>query len=133
LIDYQYDFETILKQNYMNSVERGMFGKVDRRYLTGDTSIVVHYSRRDLIEQEAPHEIPENKPSEDWPEQGTIKIEDLRMSYRPGLPNVLHGISLSIKGGEKVGVVGRTGAGKSSLTLALLRIVEYQGKISIDG
>jgi len=117
----------------MNSVERGMFGEVDSRCLISDTCIVVHYSRRDLIEQEAPHQIPENKPPEDWPEQGSIEIKNLRMSYRPGLPSVLHGISLSIKGGEKVGVVGRTGAGKSSLALTLLRIVEYQGKISIDG
>ncbi|KAJ3572547.1 hypothetical protein NP233_g3005 [Leucocoprinus birnbaumii] len=103
-------------ENYMNSVER-----------------VVHYSRQDLIAQEAPHEIPENKPPESWPQQGSIEIKNLRMSYRLGLPNVLHGISLSIKGGEKIGVVGRTGAGKSSLALTLLRIVEYQGQINIDG
>lgn len=54
------------------------------------------------------------------------------MSYRKGLPNVLHDISLSINGGEKIGVVGRTGAGKSSLTLCLLRIVEFAGSIVID-
>lgn len=54
------------------------------------------------------------------------------MAYRPGLPNVLHGISLQIKAGEKIGVVGRTGAGKSSLTLCLLRIVEYLGQIIVD-
>lgn len=55
------------------------------------------------------------------------------MRYRPNLPNVLHGISMSIQGGEKIGIVGRTGAGKSSITLALLRIVEFEGLISIDG
>jgi len=60
-------------------------------------------------------------------------MKDLKLRYRPGLPNVLHGISLSIRGGEKVGIVGRTGAGKSSITLALLRIVEYTGLISLDG
>ncbi|KAF5359779.1 hypothetical protein D9756_003206 [Leucocoprinus leucothites] len=90
-------------------------------------------SRKDLIEQEAPHEIPENKPAEDWPQHGSIEFKDLGMSYRPGLPNVLHGISFSVRGGEKIGVVGRTGAGKSSLALTLLRIVEYQGQITIDG
>ncbi|KXN81322.1 Multidrug resistance-associated protein 1 [Leucoagaricus sp. SymC.cos] len=90
-------------------------------------------SRRDLIEQEAPHEIPENKPAETWPRQGSIEFKDVKMSYRPGLPHVLHGISLEIKGGEKIGVVGRTGAGKSSLALTLLRIVEYSGQINIDG
>lgn len=55
------------------------------------------------------------------------------MCYRPELPNVLHGISMTISGGESIGIVGRTGAGKSSITLALLRIVEYTGSITIDG
>lgn len=85
------------------------------------------------MKQEAPHEIPENKPPADWPQKGAIEFTDLSMKYRPGLPNVLHGISMSIRGGEKIGIVGRTGAGKSSITLALLRIVEYVGKITIDG
>lgn len=85
------------------------------------------------MKQEAPHEIPENKPAADWPQQGAIEFKELSMRYRPGLPNVLHGISMSISGGEKIGIVGRTGAGKSSITLALLRIVEYMGSITIDG
>jgi len=56
------------------------------------------------------------------------------MSYRPGLPNVLNHISIQINGGEKIGVVGRTGAGKSSLMLAMFRIVELSsGSINIDG
>ena len=56
------------------------------------------------------------------------------MRYRPDLELVLHGISCDIQPGEKVGIVGRTGAGKSSITLALFRIVEAaQGQISIDG
>ena len=93
----------------------------------------MHYSRRDLIEQEAPHEVPETKPPADWPQRGSIEFNEVRMSYRPGLPNVLHGITMAIKGGEKIGVVGRTGAGKSSLALTLLRIVEFTGKITIDG
>ncbi|KAJ7642099.1 ABC protein [Roridomyces roridus] len=103
-------------ENYMNSVER-----------------VVHYARGDAVPQEAAHEsTPENKPGADWPTHGAIEFKDVTMAYRPGLPNVLHGISLNIKAGEKIGVVGRTGAGKSSLTLCLLRIVEYQGKIAVD-
>jgi ABC-type multidrug transport system fused ATPase/permease subunit len=56
------------------------------------------------------------------------------MRYRPGLPLVLRGVSLSVKGGEKVGIVGRTGAGKSTLVTALLRLVELDsGNITIDG
>ena len=93
---------------------------------------VAQYSQKDFMDQEAPHEIEENKPSADWPMKGAIDFKDLTMRYRPGLPNVLHGISLAIRGGEKIGIVGRTGAGKSSITLALLRIVEYAGSITID-
>ena len=69
--------------------------------------LVVHYSRGDLIPQEAPHEIPAQKPDEKWPENGAVKFNDITMSYRPGLPNVLKGVTLDIKGGEKIGVVGR--------------------------
>ncbi|KAH9481477.1 Multidrug resistance protein fer6 [Psilocybe cubensis] len=108
--------QTAEVENYLNSVER-----------------IVHYSQTDVMRQEAPHEIPENKPPAEWPQKGAIEFKDLSMKYRPGLPNVLHGISMSIRGGEKIGIVGRTGAGKSSITLALLRIVEYVGKITIDG
>ncbi|PPR03680.1 hypothetical protein CVT24_007801 [Panaeolus cyanescens] len=108
--------QTAEVENYLNSVER-----------------VAHYSQKDLMEQEAPHEIPDRAPRPSWPERGQIHIKELTMKYRPGLPNVLHGISLDIRGGEKIGIVGRTGAGKSSITLALLRIVEYSGLITIDG
>ena len=95
---------------------------------------VVQYSRGDLIPQEPPHEIPDKKPEQSWPQDGAIKFEEATMSYRPGLPNVIKGISLDIKGGEKIGIVGRTGAGKSSLMLALFRIVELnKGRILLDG
>ncbi|KAK4337018.1 hypothetical protein RND71_044198 [Anisodus tanguticus] len=87
------------------------------------------------IKPEAPQEIPENKPSLDWPDKGIIKIEDnFSTKYRSDLDLVLESINLQINEGEKVGVVGRTGAGKSSLTLALFRIIEsVSGKIKIDG
>ena len=69
-----------------------------------------------------------------WPQNGMLKFESVDLRYRPELPLVLRNFSLDIKGGEKVGVVGRTGAGKSSLIVALFRIVELSaGKISIDG
>lgn len=94
---------------------------------------VVHYSRGDRIEQEAPHEVPDKKPPPHWPQHGAIEFKNVTMSYREGLPDVLQSISMSIKGGEKIGVVGRTGAGKSSLGLSLLRLVEYSGSITVDG
>ena len=84
------------------------------------------------MEQEAPHETPEHKPPPNWPQRGKIDFKEVSMRYRPGLPNVLHGISMAVRGGEKIGIVGRTGAGKSSITLALLRIVEFAGTITID-
>ncbi|KAI0091325.1 ABC protein [Irpex rosettiformis] len=104
-------------ENYMASVET-----------------VTHYSHGNNIAQEAPHEIPETLPPPQWPEHGAIEFDEISMRYRPGLPLVLKGLSLSIRGGEKIGVVGRTGAGKSSLMLALFRIVEIaSGSITVDG
>lgn len=69
-----------------------------------------------------------------WPVEGVVKFENLQLRYREGLDLVLRGISFDIRGGEKIGIVGRTGAGKSSLTLALFRLIEAAGgQISIDG
>eukprot|EP01117_Protostelium_nocturnum_P013244 TRINITY_DN4935_c0_g1_i4.p1 TRINITY_DN4935_c0_g1~~TRINITY_DN4935_c0_g1_i4.p1 ORF type:complete len:1039 (-),score=239.18 TRINITY_DN4935_c0_g1_i4:20-3136(-) len=68
-----------------------------------------------------------------WPSQGQIVLKDVKMRYRPGLDLVLNGIDVVIKPMEKVGVVGRTGAGKSSLMLALFRFIELDaGIILID-
>ncbi|KAG7398177.1 hypothetical protein PHYBOEH_011500 [Phytophthora boehmeriae] len=69
-----------------------------------------------------------------WPSQGAIKFDNLCLKYRPELPLVLRGVSMDIAGGEKVGICGRTGAGKSSLMIALFRICEFEsGSVSIDG
>ncbi|KAG1744460.1 ABC protein [Suillus lakei] len=103
--------------NSMNAVER-----------------LVEYVDGTTIPQEAPHEIEARKPPAQWPTHGAIEFNNVKMAYRPGLPNVLRGISVKIRGGEKIGVVGRTGAGKSSLMLALFRIVELSGgSITVDG
>ena len=69
-----------------------------------------------------------------WPEAGKIVFDNVSMRYRPGLPLVLKDLSLTIPGGARVGIVGRTGAGKSSITSALFRLVELSaGAIRIDG
>jgi ABC-type multidrug transport system fused ATPase/permease subunit len=77
-----------------------------------------------------------------WPSTGAVTLSNLRMRYRPDTPLVLKGLSVSIVGGERIGVVGRTGSGKSSLLLTLLRLVEpdldpesdeYHPPIAIDG
>eukprot|EP00929_Paragymnodinium_shiwhaense_P029915 TRINITY_DN17055_c0_g1_i1.p1 TRINITY_DN17055_c0_g1~~TRINITY_DN17055_c0_g1_i1.p1 ORF type:complete len:1486 (-),score=344.05 TRINITY_DN17055_c0_g1_i1:247-4704(-) len=69
-----------------------------------------------------------------WPQSGEIKFEEVVMRYRPDLPRVLNGVSFTVKGGTGVGVVGRTGAGKSSLLQALFRMCPYEsGRVLIDG
>ncbi|CAC5365085.1 ABCC1 [Mytilus coruscus] len=74
------------------------------------------------------------KPPDNWPQKGEIVFTDFRMRYRTGTELVLQGINLNIHHGEKIGIVGRTGAGKSSLALALFRLVEAaSGDITIDG
>jgi ABC-type multidrug transport system fused ATPase/permease subunit len=71
--------------------------------------------------------------SSKWPSLGEIRFEDVVMPYLPGKPPVLKGISFSIREGEKIGVVGRTGAGKSSLIVALYRLAEIsEGSIYVD-
>jgi ATP-binding cassette subfamily C (CFTR/MRP) protein 1 len=84
--------------------------------------------------QEAEWEINERKPPPSWPEAGKVTFDHYKSRYRAGLDLVLKDISCSIQPGEKIGIVGRTGAGKSSLTLGLFRMVEAAGgKIIIDG
>ncbi|XP_052804271.1 multidrug resistance-associated protein 1-like isoform X1 [Mya arenaria] len=74
------------------------------------------------------------RPSSDWPDQGNVRFNNYSTRYRDGLDLVLRGISCDIRGGERVGIVGRTGAGKSSLTVALFRLIEAAGgNIVIDG
>ena len=69
-----------------------------------------------------------------WPSEGRLEFNNLVVGYAPDLPPVLKGLSFSVERNERVGVVGRTGAGKSSLTLALFRFLEArQGSIHIDG
>ncbi|KAG6854376.1 hypothetical protein C0991_007367 [Blastosporella zonata] len=102
-------------ENNMNSVER-----------------IVHYAT--AVEQEAAHEIHDAKPPPEWPAHGRIELKDVVLSYRPELPAVLRGISMTVAAGEKIGIVGRTGAGKSSIMTALYRLVELtHGSITIDG
>ncbi|XP_026390011.1 ABC transporter C family member 2-like [Papaver somniferum] len=85
------------------------------------------------LPSEAPAVIENNRPPPGWPSSGSIKFEDVVLRYRPELPPVLHGLSFTISPSEKVGIVGRTGAGKSSMLNALFRIVELErGRILID-
>uniref|UniRef100_A0A9J8BEI1 ATP-binding cassette, sub-family C (CFTR/MRP), member 2 n=1 Tax=Cyprinus carpio carpio TaxID=630221 RepID=A0A9J8BEI1_CYPCA len=85
------------------------------------------------IENEAPW-ITSNRPPDDWPTAGNIGLDNYKVRYRPELELILHGITCDIASTEKIGIVGRTGAGKSSLTNCLFRIIEAsEGRILIDG
>jgi ABC-type multidrug transport system fused ATPase/permease subunit len=84
------------------------------------------------LDEEAPLHTVEVRPS--WPEKGEIIFDKVEMRYRENLPLVLQGLSIHIKGGERIGIVGRTGAGKSSIMSTLFRLVEISsGSITIDG
>ncbi|KAK9886057.1 hypothetical protein WA026_014840 [Henosepilachna vigintioctopunctata] len=101
-----------------------------------ETNIVAVERIKEYAEtpQEAPWDIPSKTPPLTWPEIGTVEFKNFSVKYRPELDLVLKKVAFSIQGGEKVGIVGRTGAGKSSLTLSLFRIIEpHQGIIEIDG
>jgi len=100
-------------ENNMNSAER------------------IHYYGTKL-EEEAPLHLGDVRTT--WPEKGEINFENVQMRYREGLPLVLKGLTMHVKGGERIGVVGRTGAGKSSIMSTLFRLVELSGgRITIDG
>lgn len=100
-------------ENNMNSTER------------------IHYYATGL-DEEAPLKLLDVPKS--WPDKGEIIFDNVQMRYRPNLPLVLQSFSLHVAAGERVGIVGRTGAGKSSIMSTLLRIVELLGGcITIDG
>ena len=82
---------------------------------------------------EAPAVILSHRPLPEWPSRGSIEVQDLVVRYRPELDPVLHGISFGVNPGEKIGIAGRTGCGKSTLMMALYRIVEpCGGRVIID-
>ncbi|PRW33949.1 ABC transporter isoform A [Chlorella sorokiniana] len=86
------------------------------------------------LEPEAAAIVEGHRPLPNWPQQGAVDVQSLVVRYRPDLDPVLKGVSFSVRGREKVGVAGRTGCGKSTLFLALYRIVEPSGgRIVIDG
>ena len=101
-------------ENAMNSTER-----------------VWHYGT--ALAQEPPARVAPGPPP-DWPATGAIAFDHVHLRYRPGLPRVLRGLDLRVAGGERVALVGRTGAGKSSVLGALFRLVDpCAGAIRIDG
>ncbi|KAJ2246799.1 hypothetical protein GGH98_004218, partial [Coemansia sp. RSA 454] len=119
------------------------------RMLVTDTTRVVNFPSRvqmfsdsidlyrqfTLIEPEAPYSLENNSPPVNWPQHGKIEFRDFSMRYRDDLGVALDNINLVVNPGEKIGIVGRTGAGKSSLAKVLFRLVNtgISGSIHIDG
>ncbi|KAJ0595167.1 putative ABC-type xenobiotic transporter [Helianthus annuus] len=86
------------------------------------------------IPTEPPAVVVNNRPPSSWPSKGRINFKDLKLRYRPNAPLVLKGITCTFKEGTRVGIVGRTGSGKTTLITALFRLVEPDsGRILIDG
>ncbi|RLN31743.1 hypothetical protein BBJ28_00003032 [Nothophytophthora sp. Chile5] len=116
-------------ENMMNSVERtNEYCHVD----TEPVTLTTHHFERYTTAKSKTLQL---RPL--WPEHGKINFVNVVVKYDPLAPPVLHGVSFTVKGGEKVGICGRTGAGKSSLLLALFRMVAFDsglggGSICID-
>ncbi|KAI9331615.1 P-loop containing nucleoside triphosphate hydrolase protein [Obelidium mucronatum] len=108
-----------------------------RQYTDAEVQLVAiermhHYATK--VETEAVGVIDDNRPPTPWPSEGIVEFKSVSMRYQPHLPLVLKDVSLITKRHEKIGVVGRTGSGKSSLMLSLFRMVELaSGEIIIDG
>lgn len=90
---------------------------------------IVEYTN---IKREPLHE-GKRTPPENWPDKGEVIFKNVSLSYDKNLPNVLKNISLRINPAEKIGIVGRTGAGKSSFFQTIFRMYEPEGEIIIDG
>ena len=91
----------------------------------------IHYYGAELEEEAPLHLTPV---TESWPERGEIEFNKVEMRYRANLPLVLQGLDMHVQGGERIGIVGRTGAGKSSIMATLFRLIELSGgSIKIDG
>ncbi|PPQ77073.1 hypothetical protein CVT25_014886, partial [Psilocybe cyanescens] len=80
-----------------------------------------------------PRPIDAGKPPAAWPTSGDLRVENLSARYSQSSPEVLHNLSFHIGSGQRIGIVGRTGSGKSSLTLALLRCILTEGTVYYDG
>ena len=88
------------------------------------------------IKDEDPIEVEkrDNQLQSGWPSQGAISFNEVELRYRPNMDLVLRKLSFDVRSGEKIGIVGRTGAGKSTISMALSRLVEISGgSIMIDG
>ncbi|KAJ7598846.1 multidrug resistance-associated ABC transporter [Mycena floridula] len=119
---------------FANSISAELMALV-RRFIALEQSMVAVERVKEYsdIEKEAP-EYTELRPPENWPSHGAISFSNFSVRYAPDLPDVLHDLNFDIRSGEKVGLLGKTGSGKSTLVLSMFRFLEAtHGSISIDG
>ncbi|CAG8439209.1 14222_t:CDS:10 [Cetraspora pellucida] len=124
-----------LSLSYALSVTQAL-NWVVRQFCEIETNIVSVERAKEYIDlpSEALLVIDNYRPSPTWPQNGLVEYKEYSTRYRPGLELVLKGVSFVVKPKEKIGIVGRTGAGKSSLTLSLFRLIEAAGgAIIVDG
>nr|XP_050853341.1 probable multidrug resistance-associated protein lethal(2)03659 isoform X3 [Vespula vulgaris] len=109
----------------------GVRQSVEVENLMTSTERILEYSH--LEEEPMLDNNPKCKPSKDWPKCGLVEFKNVKLKYGPIEPYVLKDITFTISPREKIGIVGRTGSGKSSLINALFRLFNVEGEICIDG
>ncbi|XP_025829254.1 multidrug resistance-associated protein 4-like [Agrilus planipennis] len=109
-----------------------MFQKCIRQWSDLDNQMISVERVTEYMRIEKEFEPGASVPNDNWPSEGNIKFKSVCLRYSPTTPWVLKDLNLSIRAKEKVGIVGRTGAGKSSLICALFQLCENTGQIIID-
>ncbi|XP_021246016.1 multidrug resistance-associated protein 7 [Numida meleagris] len=123
-----------LALSYALSVTNLLSGLISS--FTSTETMMVSVERTEEYTTDIPMELQDKlvQVATDWPSQGLVEFQQVVLAYRAGLPNALDGVSFTVYPGEKVGIVGRTGSGKSTLFLALFRMLELKaGRILLDG
>ncbi|XP_020522199.1 LOW QUALITY PROTEIN: ABC transporter C family member 10 [Amborella trichopoda] len=121
--------------SYGLSLNMSLVGSIQNQCILANHIISVERINQYMhIPSEAPEVIEGIRPSPGWPNLGKVEIQDLKIRYRPDTPLVLRGITCTFEGGHKIGIVGRTGSGKTTLISALFRLIEpVGGRILVDG
>uniref|UniRef100_A0A803MIK1 ABC transporter domain-containing protein n=1 Tax=Chenopodium quinoa TaxID=63459 RepID=A0A803MIK1_CHEQI len=121
--------------SYVLGLDVGMVFSIQNQCIIANRIIFMKRIHRCMdIPSEALEVINDSRPPKNWPSVGKVVVHNLQIRYRPNTPLVLKGINCMIEGGDKIGVVGMTGSGKTTLIGALFLLVELvEGKIIVDG